>query len=174
MVPKAMAARRNEEIRPCSPLFMTENKGKKRKMQEVSTPRVKVQAKPKPAFSPQIPPMSVPIPKASIARPQTVAMGNDPEMWWITKSLRLEDDRRNGWVVAWIVESHFKEDLISAASGKEKFGTRMANAGMASLITEADGPRKRVQVLAKATEQRDMLFEELGQRRKVDAIAGSY
>ena len=50
----------------------------------------------------------------------------------------------------------------------------MAHAGFASLLTDADGPRKRVQVVAKATEQRDMLLEELGQRRKVDAIAGSY
>ena len=77
-------------------------------------------------------------------------------------------------MVAWIVESHFKEDLISAASGKEKFETRVAHAGLASLLTDADGPRKRVQVVAKATEQRDMLLEELGQRRKVDAIVGSY
>ena len=103
-----------------------------------------------------------------------VADGTDESLWWITRSLRLPDDRRNGWVIAWIVESQFKEDMVAQASGKEPFHARMTSAGLSSLLTNDDGPRKRVEIVARASEQRELLLSELGQRRKIEAISNSY
>ena len=55
------------------------------------------------------------------------------EHWWITRSPNPPDERKNGWVLAWIVESYYNEEAVARATGKLSFKQRMADAGMADL-----------------------------------------
>ena len=72
----------------------------------------------------------------------------DPNQWWISKSLRLPDDRRNGWVLAWIIETHFKEHVVVEACGKASYAERMKEAGLGELLLETSRPRRRCAVFA--------------------------
>ena len=45
------------------------------------------------------------------------------EHLWITRSVNLPEEKQNGWVVAWIIESHFSEQLVSQATGNPCLGS---------------------------------------------------
>ena len=64
----------------------------------------------------------IPVPKASTvqARQQQVIVVDDSDEeteLWVTRSLNLRAERRNGWVVAWILETHHREAFLLAATG---------------------------------------------------------
>ena len=61
------------------------------------------------------------VPKASIVqtRQQQVIVVDDSDEeteLWVTRSLNLPAERRNGWVVAWILETHHRETFVLAAT----------------------------------------------------------
>ena len=84
--------------------------------------------------------------------------------------MRLPDERRNGWVIAWVVETHFKEEVVVRACEKVPYKDRMEAAGLGALLNEPGKPRQKCALITKATEQREALLEEHGQRRKIDYI----
>ena len=64
----------------------------------------------------------IPVPKAATdqTRQQQVAVVDDSDEdteLWVTRSLNLPAERRNGWVVAWILETHHREAFVLAATG---------------------------------------------------------
>ena len=69
------------------------------------------------------------------------------EHFWITRSVNLPEEKRNGWVVAWIIESHFSEQPVSQATGKPLFGQRMEEAGLGALLGTG-GPRAQCRAIA--------------------------
>ena len=99
----------NSNITPCAPTFMTEPTPKRRRMQAPETaPKAKALAKLRPRVLAGYPAHASPVPKQPMKPRQDQGMEQedvveDPNQWWISKSLRLPDDRRNGWVLAWII-----------------------------------------------------------------------
>ena len=66
----------------------------------------------------------IPVPKASTGQASQqqviVVDGSDEETeLWVTRSLNLPAERRNGWVVAWILETHHREAFVVEATGKQ-------------------------------------------------------
>ena len=178
-LPKAAMAS-NTNITPCAPTFITEPKLKRKRSQAPETipkAKAKVQARPFPPST--YPAHAIPVPKqgSTPRQIQNPAQGHavpDPDQWWISKSLELPDDRRNGWVLAWIIETHFKEHVVVEACGKTSYVDRMREAGLGELLVDTTKPRKRCAVIAQATAHKLALLAEQGQRRKIDSIGGSW
>ena len=169
----------NANITPCAPTFVTEPKQKRKRIQAYeAVPKAKAKMQVRPIARATHPVHTVPVPKQSGIPRQTQSTEQDyavpdPDQWWISTCLQLPDDRRNGWVLAWIVEAHFKEHVVVEACGKTPYADRMREAGLGDLLVDTTNPRKRCAVIAQATAHKQALLAEQGQRRKIDSIGGS-
>ena len=193
-LPKAALNTPGDGCTPCNPAFLTNPKIRRRqetpswgppkpkKQMRSATLRViadnkAVQAKAKQPLGQSG--FTVPIPKMATApvRPQQVILVEDSdaeEELWITRSLKLPAERRNGWVVAWIIETHHREAFVLSATGKTSYDDRLRKAGLGDLLDVPGKPRQKCSLLAKATTQKEELLDEQGQRRKLDSISKSW
>ena len=90
--------------------------------------------------------------------------------WWIAKSTNLPKHRRNGWVVAWILEEFRDQDLVAKACAMKQFQERMTDAGLAQILDPKSSPRKRCKVVGAATQDKEDLLTEQAQRLMIQAI----
>ena len=176
LMPKASITRRPGAIQPCTPSFRPHKVRTKQKGTQSIVPKAKQQTRPLPR-APIAWTHSIPVPKASCSRPSTDISevdGHDDSQWWTARSLTLPAERRDGWVISWIIETHFNEEVVVQACEKVPFNQRMEDAGMGTLVQKALRPREACRVIAQAEASRAALLDELSQLRKIDAIAGSW
>ena len=93
--------------------------------------------------------------------------------WWIAQSSFLPVDRRNAWVVSWILEEYQKEDSVANACNMDVFAERMRLSGLGPLMDPGVAPRKRCRVIQEAQPQRQNLLDEYAQRSMIRAIQRS-
>ena len=162
-------------ITPCDPTFVTNPIVRKRKPPQRSNSDNAKKAT-STLTRREFPELKIPVPKASPTNvgPPSSIDGSDENLWWISKSLHLPAERRNGWVLAWIIETHFNEQVVVRACEKAPFLDRMERAGLGDIMRFGVKPRKRCAILAAANECKNALLEEQSQRRKIDSIAGSW
>ena len=77
-------------------------------------------------------------------------------------------------MVAWILETHHREQFVVEATGKKPYTERLRKACLAELVEVPGKPRQKCLILAKASAEREALLDEQGQRRKMDAISKSW
>ena len=193
-LPKAAMNAGGGGCTPCDPGFLTNPKVRPRKEvaswgppkpkkqlrsssahAKVTTMREQVMAK-QPSSSSGY---RIPVPKAATdqTRQQQVVVLDDSDEdaeLWVTRSLKLPAERRNGWVVAWILETHHREAFVLAATGKTSYEERLRKAGLGELLDMPGKPRQKCSILARASAQREALLDEQGQRRKMDSISKSW
>ena len=73
--------------------------------------------------------------------------------WWIAQSSSLPVDRRNAWVVSWILEEYQKEDSVANACNMDVFADRMRLSGLGPLMDPGVAPCKRCRVIQEAQPQ---------------------
>ena len=136
-------------ITPCEPTFITHPKPKKRKASNAQEP-CKTQRSSTHVRHWNFPTMQVPTPKrvSTQANPPHVVKASEDTQWWIQKSLHLPEDRRNGWVIAWVIETHFNEHTFVEACEKVSFIDRMQQAGLGDLVNVRTTPRKKCAIIA--------------------------
>ena len=176
LMPKARITRRPGAIQPCTPCFRPQKVGTKQKGTQPTVPKAIQQTRPLP-WAPVAWKHSVPVPKASYSHSSagiTEVDGQDGSQWWIARSLTLPAERRNGWVISWIIETHFNEEVVVKACEKAPCNQRMEATGMGTLVQKSWRPREARRGIAKAEASRATLLDELSQRLKIDAIAGSW
>ena len=130
--PKASMTTRPGAIQPCTPCFRPQQVKTKSKGTKPAPSKPKSQAQPM-ARAPITWKRTVPVPKASSSRMRTEEVtvdGSDDSQCWIARSLSLPAERRNGWVISWIIETHFNESVVVQACEKEPFNQRMDAAGL--------------------------------------------
>ena len=96
LVPKSANIQRPSTITSFEPTFISDPKPmKKRRMEGMGT-QVKAEAKAEPKHWPCPTPLQIPTPKAtSPSMRQATVDPEDQEVFWITRSLQLPDERRN-------------------------------------------------------------------------------
>ena len=112
--PKATMTTRPGAIQPCTPCFRPQQVKTKSKGTKPAPPKPMPKAHPM-ARVPVAWQHKVPVPKASSSSrcPDEVTVdGSDDSQWWIARSLSLPAERRNGWVISWIIETHFNWVIV--------------------------------------------------------------
>ena len=93
--------------------------------------------------------------------------------WWISRSVDLPQEHRNGWVVSLILEQYADEEKVASQIAKQTFALRMQETGLDSVLDPSVPPRKRCKALQAAPEAKKQLAEEHAQRLMIKAISRS-
>ena len=90
--------------------------------------------------------------------------------WWLSKAKSLPAERRNGWVVARMLEEYSQEQEIATVCGMETFQQRMERSGLRDICESRTTPRARCDILRRAAAEKQQLLDESAQRSMIKAI----